>query len=153
MPIQIRRATATDREFVRTLSEQVFVVYGHQYPTVLADERFDAQNHSYLIAEDETECLGFALLESAEGRKEAELHAIAVTPDSQQAGVGRMLLEATEQASKVQGATHLALVVAEVNASGRALFEQAGFENLGYCGMFGGGQRALRMRKRIALEA
>jgi|RhiMethySRZTD1v2_1073278.scaffolds.fasta_scaffold199388_2 ribosomal protein S18 acetylase RimI-like enzyme len=88
----------------------------------------------------------------------ADLLAIAVSPEHQRRGVGRTLLEfavdvATE-ASRQAPVREIRLTVAETNRPALALFKNSGFEILDpHHGAYDGGQRALRMRRRISTGA
>ena len=150
MTIQIRLATESDRTFIRGLSAEVFSIYGDGYPREIADNRFGMQDHTHFIAEDDSGSLGFSLMESSNGNPRAELHAIAVDLSRQHHGVAQALLAAVEEHARTGGSTELHLIVAEVNTSGRNLFQRAGFIDLGSAqGRFPNGQQALLMRKSI----
>ena len=84
----------------------------------------------------------------------ADLLAIAVAPTHQSQGVGRRLLEyavdlATLAGQRV-GVPEIRLTVAHTNARARRLFERCGFDVLDDShGAYDGGQRAIRMRRRL----
>ncbi|MCW1954750.1 ribosomal protein S18-alanine N-acetyltransferase [uncultured Lentibacter sp.] len=62
---------------------------------------------------------------------EAELLSIAVAPEAQGRGIGRALLGALVTRLAARHVTQLFLEVAEDNAPARALYAQAGFEEVG----------------------
>jgi len=105
---------------------------------------------------------GFILLGFYEPRGEgatvADLLAIAVEPTMQRLGVGRGLLRyAIELATLIgsnNGVGEIRLTVADSNVAGRRLFRSAGFSILNDDhGLYDGGQRAIRMTRRLEIEA
>jgi ribosomal protein S18 acetylase RimI-like enzyme len=84
----------------------------------------------------------------------ADLLAIAVAPEHQRRGVGRTLLafaiDVATEASRQAPVREIRLTVADTNQAALALFRGAGFEVLDpNHGAYDGGQRAVRMRRRI----
>jgi ribosomal protein S18 acetylase RimI-like enzyme len=98
--------------------------------------------------------LGFYEPSDAPGRLAADLLAIAVAPEHQRKGVGRSLLEFALEIATVAGeqapVSEMRLTVAATNPAGLALFRAHGFEVLDERhGAYDGGQRAIRMRRRL----
>jgi ribosomal protein S18 acetylase RimI-like enzyme len=84
----------------------------------------------------------------------ADLLAIGVAPAHQRRGIGRMLLayalDVARLAHRDPPAAELRLTVADTNEPALRLFREAGFELLDpKHGSYDGGQRALRMRRRL----
>jgi len=52
---------------------------------------------------------------------------MAVEPDARRLGIGVQLLEAAENAARVRGLPHMALMVTEDNDAARELYAQAGY--------------------------
>jgi ribosomal-protein-alanine N-acetyltransferase len=106
------------------------------------------------VAEEDGKPLGFSLVQSlgvptAGGAHVTELSALAVDPAARRRGVGRALLAtALRNARATPGFIEMILLVAERNAPARALFLQAGFEDLGPDGSYEHGDPARRMRWR-----
>lgn len=93
---------------------------------------------------------GFALGRVAAG--EAELLTIAVRPERRRAGLGRQLLTGFEHAATRAGAGEAFLEVAATNAAARALYDRAGYAQVGrrpgyFCMPDGSGIDALVLRK------
>lgn len=63
------------------------------------------------------------------GRPDAYVEELYVVPESRGRGVGRNLLEATMEAAREAGATHIELTTGEDDAEARSLYESAGFSN------------------------
>ncbi|HEU5482517.1 MAG TPA: ribosomal protein S18-alanine N-acetyltransferase [Sphingomicrobium sp.] len=76
------------------------------------------------LAKDRGETVGFSLYRTVVD--DAELLLLAVTPDSQGRGIGRLLLEHFIDDAKKKGATRIHLEVRDGNAAIR-LYREAGF--------------------------
>jgi ribosomal protein S18 acetylase RimI-like enzyme len=63
------------------------------------------------------------------GRPDAYVEELYVVPESRGRGVGRNLIEATMEAAREAGATHIELTTGEDDAEARSLYESAGFSN------------------------
>jgi len=84
----------------------------------------------------------------------ADLLAIAVEPRFQRRGIGRRLLDfairVAAAAAEQSGVSEIRLTVPETNAVGQRLYTSTGFEVLDpEYGAYDGGQRAIRMTKRL----
>ena len=77
------------------------------------------------LAEDE----GFILYRAIAG--EAEILTLAVAPDARRRGVARALVETAMAAAAAAGTTSAFLEVAESNAAAIALYQSAGFAEVG----------------------
>jgi ribosomal-protein-alanine N-acetyltransferase len=72
---------------------------------------------------------GFVLVRAAGG--EAEVLTLAVAPETRRKGLGRALLAAAMARAAEAGARRMVLEVSEWNEAGRALYEGAGFSEVG----------------------
>jgi ribosomal protein S18 acetylase RimI-like enzyme len=63
------------------------------------------------------------------GRPDAHVEELYVVPTRRGRGIGRALLEATMDAARESGATHVELTTGEDDVEARALYESAGFTN------------------------
>jgi ribosomal protein S18 acetylase RimI-like enzyme len=63
------------------------------------------------------------------GRPDAHVEELYVVPGMRRKGTGRALLEATIEAAREAGATHIELTTGEDDAEARSLYESAGFSN------------------------
>ncbi len=95
---------------------------------------------------------GFTLCRAA--GPEVELLLIAVQPQQQGLGFGRLLMETTCQDAFRRGASELFLEVRENNHAARALYRRAGFVDVGrradyYAGSTGSRFAAVTMRRQL----
>lgn len=154
--LEIRPGSIRDEEFVRTLSSRVFSVYG-DYGTLLPEWMVHPAVMTY-IAEEDGKPIGFTMLGLYVPDRQrgyvADLLAIAIIPNGQGKGHGKTMLDhaigTAGSLGKRMPVREIRLDVADTNARGRKLFESRGFE---LCeedhGYYQGGQRALRMRKKL----
>ena len=63
------------------------------------------------------------------GKPDAYIEELYVVPARRGAGIGRTLLEATMDAAREAGATHIELTTGETDTEARALYESSGFTN------------------------
>lgn len=81
----------------------------------------------------------------------ARIYSIAVAPDCQGRGVGRVLVAAAEAAALARGRTEMRLEISVDNTASQALFRACGYEVFGrYEDYYEDGGAALRLRKRLA---
>lgn len=83
----------------------------------------------YWLLEDAGRVLGHAVVSVA--GEDAELQRIAVAPQARRQGLGRRLLDGCIADAAARGATRLLLEVREDNVAGLALYQEAGFEEIG----------------------
>ena len=138
----IRRATTSDRAFVRELGRRVSgTSVSTMRPGVpeLVEEAYErlvdyvlTRDHAILIAADGDALLGFAMVvfdlpEEVTLADQAFVAYMAVEPASSRRGVGRALLDAVEAIARERGIPHISLMVTEENVAARALYATAGF--------------------------
>ncbi|WP_421861222.1 GNAT family N-acetyltransferase [Oceanicaulis sp.] len=82
-----------------------------------------------LIARTEDIPQGLSLIRTVAG--ECELLTIGVLPDARRSGVGGRLLSKSEAAARRSGARRLFLEVSERNTAASALYESAGYRQIG----------------------
>jgi ribosomal protein S18 acetylase RimI-like enzyme len=63
------------------------------------------------------------------GLPDAQIEELYIVPESRGRGIGRRLLEATIEAAREAGATHVELTTGEGDAAARSLYESSGFTN------------------------
>ena len=155
-PIEIRPGSIRDEQFVRTLSNRVFSIYG-DYGTLLPEWMVHPAVMTF-IGEQSGEPIGFTMLGLYVPDRErgyvADLLAIAVMPAVQGQGIGRQLLDHALSTAGTLGkrmpVKEIRLDVADTNTQGKRLFSSRGFELAEEDhGAYQGGQRALRMRKKL----
>ncbi|MDY6942121.1 MAG: ribosomal protein S18-alanine N-acetyltransferase [Pseudomonadota bacterium] len=74
--------------------------------------------------------IGYALVHFHAGTALARLYSFAVLPEAQGRGVGRLLLEAAEDASREQGCLAIRLEIRRDNEKAKALYSSAGYREL-----------------------
>lgn len=98
--------------------------------SVEALEKILALPHSFgLLALRETEPLGFILAQAA--AEESEIINFVVAPAARRRGVGGFLLAKAMERARMGGARVMFLEVARDNEAARALYEVAGFKQVG----------------------
>ena len=149
--MHIRRGAARDRTFIRELSARVFARFGN-YETTLPVMAGRPEVYT-LIVEADRERIGFAMY-SFEAPAAADLLAIAVLPEWQFHGAGKLLLDGVEAAVRdcvgeaVEASVRLS--VAQDNIAGRRLFERCGYQyHPEEQGVYPGGQLSIAMWKRL----
>lgn len=155
--MRIRPGTPADRPFVRELSAEAFAPFG-DYRELLPRWTAEPGVVTYL-AEDGELPAGFVMVGFYYGDEKrtwvyADVLAIAVTPELRGRGLGRQLLrralDAAAEARATLDVRDVRLTVADSNGLAQDLFRSEGFESTTEeHGRYDGGQRALRMRRRI----
>ncbi|MGC4121795.1 MAG: N-acetyltransferase [Myxococcales bacterium] len=152
--VLVRNATSRDIDFVGELSGEVFTVYG-DYRTLLP-KWFQTAGVMTSVSESEGERTGFVMLAFfPEGRTlVGDVLAIAVAPEHQGKGIGRMLLQhavtTCERVAEQAPVRAMRLSVADSNARAQHLFTSFGFKKLaGDFGQYDGGQQAFHMERPI----
>lgn len=156
----IRRATHDDRDWIRDVAAEVYARFG-DYGKILPSWLSHPGVLTFVEESETHERRGFILIgfyqpdDAPPGTFVADLLAIAVAPEWQRQGVGSRLLEyaidLATLASQRTSVPELRLTVAEDNLAAQSLFRRMGFEVLDeHHGTYDGGQRAIRMRRRLS---
>ncbi len=120
---------------VRAYQHGSFMAPGSAYAPVLR-ALGTADDGTVLVAVDGSRILGTVMLRSSpEGPfatrpGEAEIRALAVTPDEQGRGTGSALLRAVIERAVQQGVRHLVLLTQPEMLAARHLYRRAGFRRL-----------------------
>jgi GNAT superfamily N-acetyltransferase len=141
--MRVRPARTSDRTFVRETAQRLSdfelppwrtpaeIVSG-EVRTIDAYFRGEIPGSEVLVAEVESEPVGFAFLETGRDYFTRSEHAhvgiLAVVAASEGLGAGRALIAAAEAWARTRGLSVLTLNVFEGNARARRLYERAGFE-------------------------
>jgi len=134
--VSVRRAAPADAPEVARLLHDFNTEFGEPTPSV----EVLAPRLAEFIAEGEiTVLLGgagphglaqFRYIRSFwSGALDLYLEELYVVPARRGEGIGRALLEATMEAGRVEGATHVDLNTGETDTAARSLYESAGFTN------------------------
>ena len=145
----IRTATLDDLESLITIEKRAFEL-----------DRFSRRTFRYLLSKansvtliDEEDGLaaGYAMLLFNTGTSLARLYSLAVDPKWQGKGIGRALMQATEEHAINQGCIAMRLEVRTDGTSARALYESQGYRQIGSVdNYYEDGMQALRYEKRLA---
>ncbi len=92
-------------------------------------ETYQQKNRIFLVAQDETEILGYAILycNSTEG----EIPTIAVAEKARKRGIGILLMQELLERKISYGVTDIFLEVRKSNVAAIGLYEKLGFEIVG----------------------
>jgi GNAT superfamily N-acetyltransferase len=141
-PIAVRPARPADRAFVRATAirladfslpswREAGEIVSGEMRTIDEYFRGTLPGAAMLIAEADRQPLGFAFLETGRDyfnrREHAHVGILAVAADAEGLGVGRALIAAAEEWTRLRGLGTLTLNVFERNARARRIYERAGF--------------------------
>jgi len=152
--VLVRNATLDDLDFVTEIAGEVFTLYG-DYRTLLP-KWFRTSGVMTSVSEADGVRTGYVMIAFfADGKAlVGDLLAIAVAPQHQGRGIGRMLMQhavtVCEQVAEHTPVRALRLSVADTNSRAQSLFTSFGFKRLnGDFGQYDGGQQALHMERPI----
>ena len=118
---------------VTAYQEAGFLSPGSGYAPVLRALGGDGDG-TVLVAVDGGRIVGTVMLQSGgnvvTGPDEAEIRALAVTPDGQRTGTGSALLRAVIERAAGDGVRHLTLLTQPDMVAAQRLYERAGFRRL-----------------------
>ncbi|MCR9164106.1 MAG: ribosomal protein S18-alanine N-acetyltransferase [Nannocystaceae bacterium] len=126
-----RIATASDLEAILRIESRVF---GNPWaPRAYLDEIERPMAIVELAVAEDGAVSGYSCTWHvlAAGEMEAHLLRIAVDPDAQRRGIGRDLLGAVLERATAHGASRVLLEVGASNRAARALYDAAGFAEIG----------------------
>ena len=128
--LAIRTATADDREWAASImaASEPWITLGRS----LESCRFVCHNPDYtvFVAYEGPERRGFVLLHRRGVVGSPYLATIAVEPASRSRGIGRQLVEFTEDYFRAE-ARHIFLCVSSFNPRAKALYERLGYRQVG----------------------
>lgn len=90
------------------------------------------QSHVLLVAEENSQALGFVLfldklLDEVSGLPQAFVAYAAVEPHARRRGIGKALFIAAEDAARARGLPHITFMVTEENVAARELYAHLGY--------------------------
>lgn len=107
-------------------------------------------NAETLVALQDDEIIGYALVLFRPGTVVARLYSIAVAPAASRRGIGSMLLAGAEESAIRRGCTLLRLEVREDNAAAISRYKKSGYRQFGrHQRYYADGTDALRFEKRL----
>jgi ribosomal-protein-alanine N-acetyltransferase len=123
--VRIRTASLDDLPRVQTLDAEVFKDLAYQ-PFILR-QLFDLHAPGWVIAENDTDLVGYSLTAPDFDRDTAWLLALGVRPDCRGRHIGERLLKDTMNRLQSVDVKHVALTVAPDNEPAIMLYEKTGF--------------------------
>ncbi len=154
LKLTLRPANPPDLPFIVGLSEQVFSAYG-PYDEIVT--RWASLPHIIsAIVEEEGQSRGFAMINPILGVRdeaEAELLAIAISPEYQRRGIGEKLLTHMEDLARNLGIEEMVIHTAAINKTAHRFFAKNGFIQRGTVNRYYPlGQKALEMSKTLSMN-
>lgn len=156
LQVKIRQARPSDTRFIVQLSGKVFRVYG-PYEKIMRSWLESGMTMT-LVALMNRKPIGFAMIShfppEANPQQVSELLAIAVAPEKQRMGIGKILLKEVERRAEEMNIRELFLHTAEENLAAQNLFTRNEYMSWGVNESFyPAGQNAVFMRKKISRGA
>jgi ribosomal protein S18 acetylase RimI-like enzyme len=146
--LMIRTATLADLESLIALEKRAFEL-----------DRFSRRTFRYLLSkanavtlidEEAGKATGYAMLLFNTGTSLTRLYSLAVDPEWQGQGIGRALMQATEEHAIAHGCVAMRLEVRADGTRARALYESQGYRQLGsVADYYEDGMQAIRYEKRL----
>ena len=135
-PIEVRRATPADAAEIGRLLHDFNSEYEESSPgaetlAVHLGSLIEAGEITVLLAGEGPAAFSQFRLKRSHytGLPDAYVEELYVVPERRRQGIGRALLEATMEAARAAGATHIELNTGETDVEARALYESSGFTN------------------------
>ena len=146
--LMIRLANLGDLESLIAIEKRAFEL-----------DRFSRRTFRYLLSkanavtlidEEDGKVAGYTMLLFNTGTSLARLYSLAVDPDWQGKGIGRALMQATEENAIARGFVTMRLEVRADGKRARALYESQGYRQIGMVdNYYEDGMQALRYEKRL----
>jgi ribosomal-protein-alanine acetyltransferase len=121
--LNLRRVQARDLEAINDLANRVL---RERYSTELFTHLFERSSGSFFVAEEEGDVLGFALAVPMTQRS-MRLLMLAVRPDMQSKGLGKMLLDTCKEHARTRMMTDMVLEVGVDNKGAIEFYGRNGF--------------------------
>ncbi len=123
--LEVRTARLSDLEDIQALDKAVFSP--HQYNRRTFRQFFDLFSDYIFVAEYEEQICGYCL--GSYSRDEAWVLALAVHPEYQSKGAGRVLFNACISKFRTQEFSTIKLTVTPTNAGAIKIYREAGFQD------------------------
>lgn len=139
----VRRAEAGDLDALLALEQCSFA--GDRMSRAQYRRHLDSDSALILIASQQHQLRGSALLFFRRGSHLARLYSLATDPQARGQGIGRALLDAALDAARRRGCSAMRLEVRIDNDAAITLYERSGFRRIGrYAGYYEDGADAWR---------
>ncbi|TPE46497.1 GNAT family N-acetyltransferase [Maribrevibacterium harenarium] len=146
--LQVRTAVLGDLDDLEKLENQAF--RGDRMSRRSLRHGIKSNSSVMLVAYEQNQLNGYALVHLFKGRLHARLYSLAVSTQARGKGVGKALLQAAEEAAAQQDCISLRLEVSEFNTAAIRLYEQQGYKVFGrYLDYYEDASNAIRMLKRL----
>lgn len=150
--IETREVAAADVARLWALEQRCFVA------DRLSQRRMrfyvNAAHAEFILAEQDGELLGYALLLLRRGTQLTRLYSIAVAPEARGKGIAQYLIDELQRRALERGKRFMRLEVAEDNDAAIRLYQRLGFSQFGiYPGYYANNANALRMQKVLSHPA
>jgi ribosomal-protein-alanine N-acetyltransferase len=141
----VRSLHWSDLIAVQELERALFVHDPWSAETFWSELAHVPRTRCYIVAESEGAILGYAGVMTV--GDDADVQTIAVDPDAQGRGIGRLLLRSLLRTARERGCRQVFLEVRSDNAAALALYEREGFDRMGRRrDYYGSGVDAVTMR-------
>lgn len=150
-----RRGSIEDIEEIRRIEDRAFGIHAYDYP--MLRHMLEAENSITIVSVVEKRIIGYATVFFRKNSRVSHLESIAVDPDLQGCGIGRVLMGEVEKISLQMGCSKIVLETFERNAAAMGLYEQCGYSAKKiipnyYTISFEGSRNAIRYEKSIATK-
>ncbi len=151
----LRRGSVQDIEEIRKIEDRAFGKHAYDYPSL--QYMLGIANSVTVVAVSEGRIVGYASVYFRKNSRISHLESIAVDPDYQGRGLGKMLLDEVEKISIGMNCTLIVLETFEKNAAALRLYERSGYLEREivtdyYHIPYEGSRNAVRFKKRLSVK-
>ncbi|MCL4447706.1 MAG: GNAT family N-acetyltransferase [Thermoplasmatales archaeon] len=153
--LAVRRGSIKDIEEITNLENRAFGSHAYDYPSLRY--MLGIANSVTTVATIEGRIVGYATVFFRKNSRISHLESIAVDPDFQGTGIGRVLMEEVDRVSIERNCTLIVLETFEKNVSALKLYERSGYMAKElvpdyYHIPYGGSRNAVRFEKRLQVK-
>jgi ribosomal-protein-alanine acetyltransferase len=122
---KVRRGSIKDIEEITSIENRAFGDHAYDYPALRY--MLGIANSITAVTTINGRVVGYATVFFRKNSRISHLESIAVDPDYQGSGIGRILIEEVEKISKEKNCTKIVLETFEKNVSALKLYEHSGY--------------------------